>query len=484
MAETQNNIPILHRAEWQTMMQSPTATAVGAFVINDNHNLSRFALLISSNTVHYLYDHTNDDWMPIASGAFPVAIAAGSCGTYSDWSNNYTATGGSTTTIAYNVATFNINGFVVGEMVEFLSGTAANLGLRRTITAINTPATATGTGVLTLDSALPSAVANNDTFKISSGRYFVLTAGTLAANYFKSYDIATGVWTGLSNTGLPATWGTDGRLVSTTMIGNDYETVAIPDIFTATTIGLSTKAWTASQWVNYQVRITSGKGVGQIRSITANTATTLTVAAWTTTPDATSAFVIEGNIDVIYALGNNAVTLYKYSISGNSWSTVAPTAARGGAAVAGMSADFVGITGDTIWADVTNIRDGKYIYSLRGTGAVLDRFNISGGTNGVGTWDVVIYHPYLTTFALGDSTDWEGTFIYIAKEGSATVPQRFYRYNIVKNSIVTCNTDWYLNGAALIGNKIWIQNLSTAKVVKWLYCLGSTSTNLRRVILF
>jgi len=479
MPETQNNTPILHRAEWQTMMTSPTATAAGAFIVNDNHNLSRFALLMSSNTVHYLYDHTNDDWMPIASGAFPVALAAGSCGAYNDWSNNFTATGGTTTTITYNVASFNINGFVIGETVEFLSGTAANLGLRRTITAINTPATATGTGTLTFDVALPSTVANNDTFKISSGRYFILTAGTLAATYFKSYDIATGVWTSLSNTGLSATWGTDGRLVFPGMIGNDYDSVTNADVSSATTIGLTTKAWAVSQWINYQVRIISGTGIGQIRVITANTATTLTVDTWTTTPDATSDFVIEGDVNAIYALGNNAVTLYKYSISGNSWTTVTPTSARVGAAIAGMSADFVGVTGDTAWADITNIRNGKYIYSLRGGTAVLDRFNISSLA-----WEVIIYHPYLTTFGLGDSTEWDGLYIYIAKEGTAAIPQRFYRYNVVKNSIVTCNTDWYLGGAATIGNKIWIQNLSSSKVVKWLYVLQSTSTNLRRIMLF
>lgn len=36
----------------------------------------------------------------------------------------------------------------------------------------------------------------------------------------------------------------------------------------------------------------------------------------------------------------------------------------------------------------------------------------------------------------------------------------------------------------LLGNKIWIKNLSTAGAVKWLYCLQSTSTNLRRIMIF
>lgn len=101
---------------------------------------------------------------------------------------------------------------------------------------------------------------------------------------------------------------------------------------TGTTLTCSTKTWTVNNWYNYQVRITAGLGIGQIRTITSNTATQLTVsAAWTTTPDATSEFELTANDDFIYLLGNNAVTMYRYSISGNTWSTLAPTTARSAA---------------------------------------------------------------------------------------------------------------------------------------------------------
>ena len=69
--------------------------------------------------------------------------------------------------------------------------------------------------------------------------------------------------------------------------------------------------------------------------------------------------------------------MYKYSVSGNSWATMSPTAARGGAPVAGMSADFIGKTLSTAWNDETNIQAGRYIYSLRGGTAFLDRFDIA-----------------------------------------------------------------------------------------------------------
>lgn len=482
MAETQNNIPCLHRPEWQTMTPTLTNTAAGSFVINDNSNLNRFALYVVSATVHYLYDHQNDDWIQIESGALGGTFGAGACGAFTDWSPTYTVTGGSTTTITVNAAVHNIKGFVVGETVEFLSGTAANIGLRRVITAIKHPGTATGTITLTLDSAVTSAVANNDTIRISTGTFFVFMPGTLSATSFKKYDLTTGTWTACSVTGLPATWGTDGRMTTACMFNVSYDTGTATSGNT-TSLTDTTKAWTADQWINYQVRITAGTGLGQIRVITDNTATSLTFASGATL-DNTSEYAIQGDENSLYLLGNNAVTMYKYSISGNSWATISPTTARAGAPVAGMSADFVGKTGDAGWADITDIKDGRYIYSLRGTSAVIDRFNISGGTNGAGAWEVISYNPYLVTFAAGSSTDWAGNFLYISKEGSATVAQKTYRFNLIENNMKSLVTDYYLNGAAVLGSKMWIHYLSSNKVIFWLYQLGSTSNNLRRIMIF
>lgn len=72
-------------------------------------------------------------------------------------------------------------------------------------------------------------------------------------------------------------------------------------------------------------------------------------SAWSVTPDATSTFEVTANDDYIYLLGNNAVAMYRYSISGNSWSTLAPTTARAAAPSTGMSANFAGKTLDTIF---------------------------------------------------------------------------------------------------------------------------------------
>ncbi|NDC94971.1 hypothetical protein EBZ38_09610 [bacterium] len=62
---------------------------------------------------------------------------------------------------------------------------------------------------------------------------------------------------------------------------------------TATTLVDSAKAWTVNGYANYFVRILRGTGAGQIRKITSNTATALTVPTWTITPDATSVYAID-----------------------------------------------------------------------------------------------------------------------------------------------------------------------------------------------
>jgi len=56
----------------------------------------------------------------------------------------------------------------------------------------------------------------------------------------------------------------------------------------------TTSTWSAGQWAGFFVRVTGGAGAGQVREITGNTDTTLTVGtAWTTTPDASSTYSIQ-----------------------------------------------------------------------------------------------------------------------------------------------------------------------------------------------
>jgi len=478
MSETQNNVALLHRKEWQTMTPAPVNSGIGTSVVFSKNGANNVAMYLSSGTVHYLYHHDEDGYIQIPSGAFGGTWVAGACGVYHPWSKTITATGGSTTTITVSAASFNLNGFCRGATLEFLSGTAANIGTRTTVTEILNNA-GKDTITLTLADSVTS-VANNDTFRMNTGSFWVMSSGTLAAKCFQQFDVATLTWTdkayAVGTSG--GTNATDARLVVPyTRI--DVFATGTATSGSATTLVNSAKNWKVDQWINYQVRITAGTGKGQVRVITDSDATSLTFAAGATI-DNTSQYSIEGDENAIYYLGNGAVTLFKYSISANTWSTVSVTAARAAAPAAGMTADWVGITGDTGWANENDCLDGRYIYSMRPTSGILDRYDISSRawlpTTGVN------YLPVLT-LANGSGSFWDGRFIYYAVQGTASVPVRIYKYNIRGNYIEPFADDWYLGGVAVAGNRVWVKDLSTAGTIKWLYYVSGTSNIVRRIMI-
>jgi hypothetical protein len=94
---TQNNKPVLHRKEWQSMTPLPQATVAAGFVAFDPNDVSNLALYIGSNTVAQLYHHDEDAWVNLPSPALAGTFGAGACGTQYRWSNTVTANGGSTT---------------------------------------------------------------------------------------------------------------------------------------------------------------------------------------------------------------------------------------------------------------------------------------------------------------------------------------------------------------------------------------------------
>jgi hypothetical protein len=539
-----NNLPLLHRKEFQMMTPAPVAAAAAMYMIAPGSGNRDLALYLTSSTVQYLYQ---------PSGALAGTFGAGACGTFSPWSVTYTANGGTTSTVTVAATTHNINNYALGDTIEFLNGT--NLGLRRYITNIRNNAGA-GTITITLDSTVSVAVVNTDTFRIGSGRFYCMNAGTTAAGSWKTFDVATYAWqANLSTTNLPGTWGTDGKCVSTaklapiaqngtasagttttltdsakSWISNAYKGLyvfiisgtgkgqyvkilsntstvltfetaitsgdntsvyqitkgkpafasGVATSATGTTLVNSGKAWTVDQWINYQVRIVEGTGRGQRRTITDSDATSLTVAAWSVNPDSTSVYAIEGNEDFIYLAGNAALAMYRYSISANTWTLLVPTTPRSASPSTGMCLDWVSETGNANWANENDIQDGRYIYSMRG-GAVanIDRFDIAGGTAGAGAWEAVTYIG-TETFTTGSSAFQSGQYLYIKKDAT----NRFFQFDIVGNHMEPFTTNMYTDGAAVMGQKLWVKNYDASENIKWLYVLGNSLTVLHRIMIF
>ena len=469
----QNNRQLLHRKEFQMMSPSITTNGAGMFFAQNPTGLEGEALYVISVGQPVIYNTNQDGFQLLPSFSLAGTFGAGTCGAWGRWSNNLTATGGTTTTITL---TTNIIGDIVGKTVWFQTGTGV-INLRRTITRVDiVPG---GTNVITLDSALPVATPASSTFKVDSGVYYVLNAyASLVAGVFRSYDVATGVLTSLTTTNLPATWATDGIIVSTPSNTRVFAS-GTATAGGATTLTNSAKTWTTNQWSNYQVRITAGTGIGQVRSIASNTGTILTVsAAWTTNPDATSQYAIEGNDDFLYILGNAAVAMYRYSISANTITLLAPTATRATTPGAGMSANWVWNTGDTFWQNESSIQDGRYIYSFRGIATTeLHRYDVA-----LNTWATITYVRAGETFTTGSSWALYGRYIYGMKENGG----RFFRYDVTDNNIQPVTTDFYPQSTAVVGGKMFIAVYSdgTGEDVLWIYYMGNTTTALRRIMIY
>lgn len=471
----QNNKLLLHRKEPQMMAQNINATVNGAFIVKDPLGERRTALFVGGATTQRLYDVDEDGWQEIQSFALAGTFGAGACGAWGLWSSLLTATGGTTSSVTLTTRITENN--LVGKTIWFQSG--SNTGYRVTITSVNISPTG-GTSTINFTPAVPNAVANTDTFRANTGTYYVLNAyTTLAAGVFKSYDVLTDATPpNLATSGLPATWGVDGRLVSTPSYTGAYASGTATS-GTVSTLTNATKNWTVNQWSNYQIRITSGTGLGQVRTIGSNTATTITVAtSWTTAPDNTSQYVIESNDDFLYLLGNNAVTMYRYSISANTWTSPNPSTPRATAPNVGMTANCVFKTGNSFWADESNIQDGRYIYSFRGNGTGdLHRYDIA-----LNTWATITYVRSGVVFGTGSSGDVDRSRIYLRKDNS----NRFYYYDVVKNEMIPFVFDFYPDGVAVVGDKLFTVTYqdSSGNEIDFLYYQLNTSSLLRRIMLY
>lgn len=490
MALTVNLKKMLHRKAAEYCCPNPAGNTVsGSFIVSDKGDA-----IPAHDTMYYvggastIYDYNADEdsWVLLPASGIAGTFAAGSCGELRNLAApggvvTLTASGGTTTTISTNLT---IVRDLVGCEVRVVGG--AGVGYTGKIKNNTLGANA----ILTLETASGVAFTSTTQYQIFSGSLWFFNAGTVAVG-FSVYDRATNAWTARSVTGLPTAWGTEAQLVSTPSRTSNGGAGFVNGTATAgasTTITLeASKTMLLNQWANNQIRIISGTGAGQIRTISSNTAgasSVLTVsAAWTVTPDATSVYRIEGNDDYFYLLGNNAVTMYRYSISGNSWTTLSPTAARAGAAAAGCTADWIDAVPATEWNDGTYSnhytttlvhQNGRYLYCFRGgASSTLDVYDISANT-----WiSNISYGQQAETFTSGScSVDMNG-LIYIQKDATG----RIFKFDVAKNVLDPFTLNPVPQGAAVTGDKMAFQTYKDGgTAVNYLYSLANTRTELTR----
>src|SRR5256712_430938 len=153
-----------------------------------------------------------------------------------------------------------------------------------------------------------------------------------------------------------------------------------------------TKAWTTDQWAGRLVTITAGTGAGQTRTVSSNTANTLTVsAAWTTTPrDASSQYAITQTSTTIQDRTKSWTT--------NQWAghLVTITAGTGAGQTSTVSSNTANtLTVSPAW---TTIPDGTSKYAIsQSTSTTLQDTTKSGTT----AWPVNVWAGRLVTINAG-----------------------------------------------------------------------------------
>ena len=443
MTTTNGNRKVLDLKRWEFCAPAPNATQAASFIVSSRH-FRQQQMFIRASSDAVMYNPSEDGWVTLPSPGLAGTFGAGASGTAGAWSTGSTVGAASLTATAGTTSSITTNQTLArdlrGYKIHILSG--PNNGAVLDIVSNTIGASA----VITV-ATQASAFTASTVYRLLTPRWYILSAGTLAAGSFKVYDFATNTWTNLTITGLAASLATDGKLISTpSIVDGSFKQFATGTATSATgtTLVQTGKTWTASSWINSQVRITGGTGSGQIRTITANTADTLTVAAWTTNPDATSTYAIEGNDNFLYYMGNNAVTLYRYDITANTWSTLSPGAARGGAPTTGMSGHWVHSASESDWTNESAIINGRYIYSFRGAaGALLDRYDIAGNT-----WAAITYSPAVETFTTGTKYVLHNGLLYIQKDATG----RWFAYDFARNEMFPWGTMLYPQGAAVLGD--------------------------------
>jgi hypothetical protein len=419
-----------------------------------------------------IYDPIQDAFRPMA--APPGSYTDGSYGfAYHPSGPTGTASAGSATTIS---TTTNLPGSIAGYTVRITAGTGA--GQERMVSSNTTGSNA----VLTVPawSVTPDSTS---VYLLLTGRFWVCQGQATASLYY--YDVATNTWSAaLSMAGVTAASG-QWNLTSTPAFGNTIASGTATS-GSATTLVNSAKNWATNQWANYQVRITAGTGAGKVATITSNTATTLSFATVGVTLGSTSQYVLEPNDDFLYLTGS-AVALYRYSISGNSWSTLSPGVARTSAPGTGSNLSWVAVASDPSWADETSIKNGRYLYSFGAAVSTLAIYDIAANT-----WNNIqsAYQGSGSLFPVNNiqySYAVDREWIYIINWGnSSSVASNVFRFNCVTNTLGAFSAFPFLGNSATpsAGLKSGIVTYSDGDtVVRWLYSLMPNAPAMARIMI-
>lgn len=498
---------VIDRLEWVQVPPAPNAHAAGGCLCSDlRSDVSRnpFAYHLASASILNRFNIVTKAWGAAASPGLAGTFGAGAeCAFVPSFGLVGTiAAGATTSTVTLSTALPTAVGVNMlanrGGSGEYgfklrIIDTAAGKTEERYIVG-NSAGTTPKLRVLTPFSFTPSSGAR---YEIVAGRVFMLGAGTVAANIWRSFEVASNTLsTGLSTTGLPATIGTDSSIVvldeqytpyncapGDGMIKGAFKydsgvvdryalaaTAAAASTLTGqATLGDAVVA--ANEYRNFQIRIvqdlTNPTAVGQRRIIASHTAGPSPVytlgTAWAVQPSANAKFVIElPNLLLLRTSATTSVYTYNYtdaainngtnSVAAGAWSTTYFGVAPAANAAGGMWMPSFGIEPDPD----RNARH-SFNYFFRGGAVTLDVLDIAGAI--AGTWTGAIAYDGGVSVGTGSSGcyspfDNEGRMFYM-NIYVASAANQMYRFD-VQNRVLSpyAATDFIQSGTAALGNRM------------------------------
>lgn len=482
MATTLGFKNIIDKAEWRPVGLAAGTQAAGGSLTGDLRTTAArvpMVYCLRSATAFDVYNPISDDWLTLASPGLSGTFGAGAGAVQmpSHGPKGVLAGGNTTTTVVISTAlaaAVGVNslankGDSAGYVIRIIGNSAGGSGKveERFITA-NTAGTAP---TITLDSALTFTPQTGDGYEILAGRVYLMSAGVSAAGCWKFYDIATNSFSGnLATTNLPATLNTDSSFIGLDEGHVPYDVDAATGFLgTLTATASSSTTITgqaaagdatvlANEYRNFQIRIVEDTGTptaaGQRRNITSHTAggsPVYTVPSWTVTPSSTAKFVIENNGDRILYWGSGQTATYTYNSTANTWDT-STFGARSAAHVAGSVAGHA----CTIRPDGPKNARHSHVYVLR-SGAIIDLFDIAGGTNGLWTANIPYGNGAHTMTIVGAGTCVEadpytdqGRYFLVNSAAS----NRFVKFDMLNRVLLPGFQLRYAQGGALTGGRM------------------------------
>jgi len=500
----------IDRNIWVQVPPAPNAHASAACMASDlRSDVSRnpFIYQLVSGTILNRYNFITKAWNFVISPALAGTFGAGATMTFAPSMGlvGTIAAGATTTSVVLSTALPTAVGLNMlanrGGSGEYgfklrLIDTTAGKTAERYIVA-NTAGTTPTINVQTSFGFTPSTGAR---YEISAGRVFMLGAGTVASNIWRSFEVASNTLSsGLTTTNLPATIGTDSSILvldeqytpynhapGDGMVKGAYNYdsgVVSRFALTATAAGASTLTGqatlgdavvVANEYRNFQIRIvedtTTPAAVGQRRIIASHTAGPSAVytmgTAWTTQPSASAKYVIElPNLILVRTTANTTVYTYNYgdaavnngtnSIAAGAWSTT-----YFGAAPAANGAGCMWMPSFGIQPDVARNSRHSFNYFFRGgAAATLDVLDIAGSITG--TWTGAVTYdgspgalPATGSCGCYSPFGQEGRMFYLNLYVASAINQ-IYRFD-VQNRVLSpyTPTDFLQVGTASLGNRM------------------------------